>query len=117
MPDDSRTYTFFMLLKTRPAWLALSRPERRAFRDRHLVPVFQRYPEVKTRYYDAEAFSARCSDVMVFEARDPRQYQFLVDALRDTPLFGAPYFEVIDIVPAVEDGYLEYDAALGSAAQ
>lgn len=56
------------------------------------------------------------TDVAVFETCDIRAYYFLIDALRDTPFFGLPYFEVVDIIPAVEDGYLEYDAAAGIAA-
>ncbi len=47
----------------------------------------------------------------MWETDDLRQYQFLVDALRDTRFFALPYFTVADIVPAVEDGYAEYDRA------
>lgn len=111
MATETRTYTYFMLLKTRPAWLAMTRPERRAFRDQYLTPVFERYPSVKTRFFDAEAFTGRCSDLMMFETRDPREYHFLIDALRDTPVFGVPYFDIVDVIPGVEDGYLEYDRA------
>jgi hypothetical protein len=33
----------------------------------------------------------------------------MVDALRDTPMYSVPYFEIIDIIGAVEDGYAAYD--------
>jgi hypothetical protein len=49
----------------------------------------------------------------VFETSDLRAYAFLIDALRDTPFFGLPHFEVLDIIPAMENGYRDYDAATG----
>jgi len=62
-------------------------------------------------FYDAEAFSGRCTDIAVFETDDIGAYSFLIDGLRDTAFFSHPYFEVLDIVPAVEDGYEAYDRA------
>ena len=68
------------------------------------------------RFYDAEAFTGRITDVAVFETANLRAYYFLIDALRDTPFLGLPYFEVVEIVPAIEDGYQEYTDADGVAA-
>lgn len=107
--------TFFMSLRAQPAWLALSRRRRAEFIAAEVRPVFARYPQVKLRFYDAEAFSGRCSDLAVFETPDLRAYTFLIDALRDTPFLGLPYFEVLEIIPAVEDGYADYDRAEGVA--
>jgi hypothetical protein len=107
-----RTLTFFMLLKSTPAWLSLTRPERTAFIDQQIRPIFARYAEVTLRFYDAEAFSGRCTDVAVWETRSLQQYTFLIDALRDTPFFARPYFEVVEIIPGIEDGYRAYDAAI-----
>ena len=107
----SQTYTFFMLLRSQPAWLRLPRAERRRFVAAEIAPLLAAHPAVRLRFYDAEAFSGRCSDVAVFETADPRAYAFLVDALRDTAFFSHPYFEVLDIVPAVEDGHVDYDRA------
>jgi hypothetical protein len=112
----SRRHTFFMLLKTEPAWLAKSRAERLQFLGAVIRPILAKYPGVALRFYDAEAFTGRCTDVAVWETADLRQYYFLVDALRDTAFFAAPYFTVVDIVPAIEDGYAEYDRAGGDAA-
>ncbi len=108
--------TFFMLLRSSPAWLALSREARAAFIAQTVTPIFGRYPAVAMRFYDAEAFSGRATDVAVFETCDLRAYYFLIDALRDTPFLGLPYFEVLEIIPAVEDGYAEYTEAGGVAA-
>jgi hypothetical protein len=50
---------------------------------------------------------------MVFETADLRAYSFLIDALRDEAFFGLPYFQVLDVIPALENGYAEYDAEMG----
>ncbi len=108
--------TFFMSLRSQPAWLALTRQERAEFVAATVRPIFARYPQVKLRFYDAEAFSGRCTDLAVFETADLRAYGFLIDALRDTPFLGLPYFEVLEIIPAVEDGYADYDRDRGVVA-
>jgi len=113
---DSPKLTFFMLLRSSSPWLALTREARAAFIDETVKPILRRYPAVSLRFYDAEAFSGRATDVAVFETRDIRAYYFLIDALRDTPFLGLPYFEVLEILPAVEDGYAEYTEAEGVAA-
>lgn len=105
-------HTIFMLLRTTPAWLGLSRPERRSFMDRVVRPVLERYPDVKTRYFDAESFHARCTDLAMWETTNLQHYTFVVDALRDTAFFGLPYFEIVDIITTQEEGYLRYDQHL-----
>lgn len=108
--------TFFMLLRATPAWLAKPRPERRDYLDQVVKPLFARFPDVKLRYFDAEYFSTRCSDIALWETRDVEQYAFLIDALRDTAFFGLPYFEMVEIIPSFENGYLAYDADLAKRA-
>ena len=101
--------TFFMLLRATPAWLRLDRVERRKFCDDVRVPIFARHGATTMRFYDAEAFSARCSDVAVFETTDTTDYYDLIEALRDTAFFNVPYYELVDIIPALEDGYRAYE--------
>ncbi len=108
--------TFFMSLRSQPAWLALTRQQRADFIAGTVRPIFARYSTVKLRFYDAEAFSGRCTDLAVFETADLQAYAFLIDALRDTPFFGLPYFEVLDVIPAMENGYRDYDDAVGVTA-
>ena len=81
-----------------------------------MAPILRRYREVALRFYDAEAFSGRATDVAVFVTRDLRAYYFLIEALRDTPFLGLPYFEVLDIIPAIENGHVDYAKADGVAA-
>jgi hypothetical protein len=105
--------TYFMLLNALPAWLSLDRAARRDFHARVLAPILAAHPATTLRYYDAEAFSGRCSDIAAFETEDPQDYSDLVEDLRDTAFFSAPYYQVVDIIPAIENGYLDYDARTG----
>jgi hypothetical protein len=109
--------TFFMSLRSQPAWLALSRQQRADFIAGTVRPIFARYPAVKMRFYDTEAFSGRCTDLAVFETADLQAYTFLIDALRDTPFFGLPHFEVLEVIPGLENSYRDYDAAMGVVVQ
>jgi hypothetical protein len=105
--------TMFMLLNALPAWLSLPREARRAFHADVLAPILAAHPATTMRYYDAEAFSGRCSDIAVFETEDLRDYGDLVEDLRDTAFFAAPYYAVVDIIPGVENGYRDDEARGG----
>jgi hypothetical protein len=104
-------YSFFVLMNATPAWLRLSREERRAFNAEILGPILARYPSVKARLYDAEAFSGRCSDIAVFETEEIQAYYFLIEALRDSPVYTVPYFEIVEIIPAIEGGFEAYESS------
>lgn len=105
------TYTFFVLLHATREWLALTRERRRAVVADHLEPLLIRSPELRLRHYDAEAFSAVCSDVMVIETRDPAQHYCFMERLRDSPFLTVPYFDVVQIIPAIEDGFKAFERA------
>ncbi|WP_111895272.1 darcynin family protein [Acinetobacter sp. MB5] len=109
----SEKYTFFMHLKALPTWLRLSREDRNKFNAQIIQPILKQYSAVNLRWYDAETFTTKTSDIAVFEVHSLRDYYFMVDALRDSPMFSMPYFELIDIFPAIEEGYLEYEASRG----
>lgn len=109
-----RKYTFFVLMNATKEWLSLSREARNSFTTTHLNPLFAKYSSVSVRFYDAEAFSTRCSDLAVFETSNLPDYYFLIDGIRDTKVFTVPYFEFIEIIPAIEGGFAEYEASLKS---
>ncbi|RZH26338.1 Darcynin 1, partial [Acinetobacter pittii] len=56
-----------MHLRALPAWLTLTREKRAEFSTQKLGPIFDKYPTVKVRWYDVEAFSTKASDIAVFE--------------------------------------------------
>lgn len=108
----SKKYSFFVLMRATKAWLSLSRAERNQFTTTVLNPILRRYPAVGVRFYDAEAFSTKCSDVAVFETAQLEQYYYVMEAIRDTAVFTVPYFEFVEIIPALEGGFGDYEAHL-----
>lgn len=107
-PKGKHVYTFFMLIKTSPQWLQMSIEDRRTFFNRELAPIMRRWSAVKVRYYDAEFFTARCSDLVVLETEDLVAYQAVIEKLRET-LFWDTYFQILEIIPAREDEYVRFD--------
>ena len=103
--DAPANHAFFMLVRTTPAWLALSPPDRFAFVRTVVQPVLVRHPAVSLRYFDSEAFNATYSDVIMWETADLFAYQAVVEELRETPFWGV-YFEVVEIVASIEQAYV-----------
>ncbi len=109
-------YVFFVMLRATPAWLALSRARRKALGDEHLGPILQAHAgKLRMRYFDAEAFTAQCSDLMMIETTDPKHHYYFMEQLRDSVLITHPYFEVVQIVPTLEDGYQAFEASTQTA--
>lgn len=97
--------TAFMLVKTTPEWLSMTVRERvDAFTTRVVPAIEAKTTGVRSRFYDTEFYSARVTDVWVWEADDHHAYQLLIDALRETP-FWDRYFEVVDLLVGTENGY------------
>ena len=107
-----RCYTFFMLLQSTPRWRALGLDEQHAHHDALLTHVFEAYPELSLRRFDSAAFAGRCSDVLVWETSDVAQYYEAVEALREAGLLTRPWFEIVDVIPAIEDAWREHDPSL-----
>ncbi|SES45758.1 darcynin family protein [Actinokineospora terrae] len=107
MPTDrpEPAITAFMLVKTTPEWLAMTVADRVEAFTTQVVPVIEaRTRGVRSRFYDTEFYSARVTDIWVWEADDHDAYQLLIDALRETP-FWDRYFDVVDLLVGVENGY------------
>lgn len=102
----NQTVTFFVHLNATKAWLSLSHDERVRFVDHSFTPILAKYPGVTIRFFDAEAFTARGSDIAVFESESIPDYYQLMDAIRDSKVFTVPYFELVDIFPAVEADFV-----------
>lgn len=103
----SETMTVFMLVRATPAWLALPPPERFAFFGQAITPLLKANPAVKLRFYDAEFYDARVSDVLVWETTDQGGYRAIVEGLRETP-FWDHYFAIVDLLPAIENGFEDH---------
>lgn len=98
------THTLFMMVKTTNAWLARSPQERFAYLGASIEPILKQHPAVKMRFFDSEAFSSRVTDVIVWETQQLREYQAVVEKLRETEFWGT-YFDVVEIIPAIENAY------------
>lgn len=107
-------WAIFVHLRTTPAWLALPRAERGRIAGAAFAAALPD-DRVSLRYFDAEAFSGRCTDVAMFETTDLAAYYFAIERLRDSPLFTTPYFEVAEIIPTIEDGFQAFEAAEAAA--
>lgn len=107
--DAAQTFSIFMLVRTTEHWLRLAPKERFAFLREDIEPILAKHPQVRMRFFDSEGYNSRASDVVLWETADLRAYQSVIDALRETRFWGH-YFEVIEIVPSVENAYAEaYD--------
>ena len=111
----SRKHTFFVHMNATKEWLSLTRRERNLFLEKDFQPLLDKYSSIQVRLYDAEAFSTSCSDIAVFETEVIQDYYFLIDAMRDSKIFTVPYFIFVDIIPAIENGFIEYDRHLAEA--
>jgi len=105
--------TFFVHLTATPAWLALTRAQRREVIAAHVAPVLAKHSDVELRWFDAEAWCAEPSDVLVARTRDILAWTDLFEELRDTPLWSVPYFAVRSVIPAQENGFLDHERRTG----
>ncbi len=102
--------TIFWMVKTTPSWLALppgGESGRFSFVEKILKPILASHPGAALRFFDAEAYSSYCSDVMMWQVSNQADYNAMVEKLRET-LFWDHYFQVLHILPSIEDGYADH---------
>ena len=103
--NDTKPLTLFILVRALPAWLALTRGERQK-----IAATAAPGAETDLRQFDCEAFSAICSDIWMVTAQSARALNHTMERLRDTALFAKPYFEFVAILPAIENGWRDFEA-------
>jgi hypothetical protein len=106
----TRPCTFFMLLKATRHWHELGACEQQAELDHTRLAVFNGYPDLRMSRYAAGAFHGSCTDVIVWETPDAAQYHEAIESLRERAFFGAPLFEIVDVIAAVEDDGFDAEA-------
>ena len=95
--------TAFMLVKSMPEWLGFTSEERLRLLATHIEPILNKHrPKVTLRLYDVEFYSARVTDLWIWEATDHLAYQLLVEDLRQTA-FWDHYFQIVEILAGVEN--------------
>lgn len=104
-PQAPMVLSVFMLVKTTPEWLGFNIDERFRLLREHLEPLLHKYKsQVTLRFYDVEFYTARVTDIWLWDATDHHAYELLVEDLRETP-FWDRYFEILEILPGVENAY------------
>jgi Darcynin, domain of unknown function len=108
--------TVFVLVKTMPEWLGFSVDQRFAHFARYMQPILKKYEEqVRFTFYDTEFFSARVTDVWMWQAKSRHAYEMVVEELRETPLWDR-FFSIVEILAGVENAYARnYNRAAISA--
>jgi hypothetical protein len=98
-------FTVFMLVKTTPEWLGFPEERRNELARAQLTPILKKHAAgVALRFFDVEFYSARVTDIWMWDAKDHHSYQLLVEELRESP-FWDRYFEVVEILTGVENAY------------
>ncbi len=106
------THTVLFFYSLTREWLIVSPGKRKAFNRQTLEPLLKRYEgRVRARLYDAEAFTARCSDFALFKAADLKDFYFLLEELRGTAFYTVPYIDVRNLIVGVEGGFRTFQAS------
>lgn len=97
--------TVFMLVKTSPEWLSFTVDRRFELLAEQFAPILKKHAhEVRLRFFDVEFYSARITDIWMWDASDHHAYQLLVEDLRETA-FWDRYFHIEEILTGVENAY------------
>ena len=93
-----------------PEWLALpSHGEngRFAFGKNVLDPILARHSGARMRFFDSEAYTAECTDMMMWTVTNLVDYNGAANDLRETKFWGH-YFTVERIIPSIENEYAKH---------
>ena len=108
--ETQKPYTILMLMNATPQWLSLTREQRANYFEKSVLPSFQEVSKtVKVRLFDSEYFHAKVSDFMIVETASLNDYQQLIERLRDSKIYGAPYFEIKDIIVGQENRFEDFN--------
>ncbi|MCL6218027.1 darcynin family protein [Zunongwangia pacifica] len=108
-----KPYTILVLMNATSSWLSLTRSERSKFVEKELTPIFIRVSEtVNVRLFDSEYFHSSVSDFMLISTTNLDDYKLLIELLRDTKVYGVPYFEVKDIIVGQENLFEDFNEKL-----
>jgi hypothetical protein len=103
-------YTIIVCYDFSKEWLDKSRQQRKAFENEHVAPILVKYlGKLNRRAYDAESFTTEFSDFMIIETRDLASYYFMIEELRQSPLFTSGLASIKRIFMGIEDGYHTFE--------
>ena len=112
------TYTIVLCYNFAREWLDKTREERKRFEKDYVAPILVKYDgRLRRRAYDAEAYTAEFSDFMIIDTEDLPAYYFMIEELRQSPLFTSGLATIEKIFMGIEDGYHTFEQATGQGAQ
>lgn len=76
--------------------------------------MFNHFPSVTLRFFDASALHAGCSQVLVWGTTDMPEYREALEALQAHDFLGKPCFEVVDVIPTLAEDWPALPGAPGS---
>lgn len=91
--------THFMLLRATRHWAELTPPEQRSIFDDVLDLVFNRYPALRLTHFAVSA-GARGTHLLMWEIAEAEAMQEALDCLHAQAFFGAPLFELVELITA-----------------
>jgi len=107
---NHKPFTVLVLMNATPQWLSLTRQQRTEFFETSVAPAFQAVGKtVVVRLFDSEYFHAQVSDFMIITAESLDDYQELIERLRDTKIYGVPYFEIRDVIVGQENRFEDFN--------
>jgi len=102
-----------LFFEAQPGWLALSREKRNEIMG-PLRGILTKHSGVSLRWLDADTIGHGYTDMALCEYHDIRDYHFLWEELRDTPVFSVPYFILKSTSMGIEDAYVAYEKEASS---
>ena len=107
---NKKPYTILVLMNATPKWLSLTRDKRSKFVEKELTPIFVRVSKtVSVHLFDSEYFHSSVSDFMIVTTTNLDDYKLLIELLRDTKVYAAPYFEIKDIIVGQENLFEDFN--------
>lgn len=112
--ETKKPYTILVLMNATPQWLSLTRNQRSQFFEKQVMPIFQKVGQsVDVKLFDSEYFHAKVSDFMIITTSHLNQYKLLIELLRDSKIYGVPYFEIVEIIVGQENLFEDFNEAFG----
>jgi len=111
--NNTKPYTILVLMNATSKWLSLSREERSTFFESNVTPIFQKVGKTtKVKLYDSEYFHSKTSDFMIITTTNLEDYKLLIELLRDSKIYGEPYFDIVDIIVGQENLFEDFNEKL-----
>ncbi|NEW07001.1 Darcynin 2 [Paenibacillus sp. SYP-B3998] len=102
-------HCFVVLLEVDHTWLALSRDSRREYASELYEIIGSHAGEVNVRYFDADAFSGKCTDFVICETENTIAYHHMWEALKDSRAFCGGFYRIKDVVYGIQNAYQAYE--------